>query len=62
MDGTALVEGYGIASMPVVWAEVDGALTNPSRVRNAIAHWHAKTPLRRRAASAIDPRASTRRR
>ncbi|MCB7137467.1 M12 family metallopeptidase [Cellulosimicrobium marinum] len=103
VGGTALVDGYGFASLPVVWAEVDGlaivegdivigtveeaqardvatltsdedggqvahavgisgqqfrwpngvvpfeidgALDNPSRVHNAIAHWHAKTPLR----------------
>ncbi|MBD5787433.1 M12 family metallopeptidase [Cellulosimicrobium terreum] len=103
VGGTALVDGYGFASLPMVWAEVDGlaivegdivigtveeakahdvatltsdedggeilqavgisgsqfrwpsgvipfeiepGLTNPSRVHNAIAHWHAKTPLR----------------
>ncbi|MBD8077775.1 M12 family metallopeptidase [Cellulosimicrobium arenosum] len=103
VGGTALVDGYGFASLPMVWAEVDGlavvegdivigtvaqaqardvatltsdeegaeilqavgisgaqfrwpngvipyeidgGLSNPSRVHNAIAHWHAKTPLR----------------
>lgn len=103
VGGTALIDGYGFASLPVVWAEVDGlavvegdivigtveeaqardvasftsdeeggeilqavaisgaqfrwpngvipfeidaGLANPSRVHNAIAHWHAKTPLR----------------
>ncbi|WP_454043866.1 M12 family metallopeptidase [Cellulosimicrobium sp. Marseille-Q8652] len=102
VGGTALIDGYGFASMPVVWAEVDGlaivegdivigtveeavardvttltsdedtdvahavgisgaqfrwpngvvpfeidgGLANPSRVHNAIAHWHARTPLR----------------
>ncbi|WP_265521188.1 M12 family metallopeptidase [Oerskovia flava] len=103
VGGTALIDGYGFASLPVVWVEVDGlalvegdivigtveearardvstltadedgsdvahavgisgaqfrwpngvipfeidaGLSNPSRVHNAIAHWHAKTPLR----------------